>query len=186
MFLGALVNAGMDLEFLQSQLACLKIDNFNIQSISHKDQTIAATRLIIETNGSSVSRTWKMIRQLIEQSSLQETVKEKSLAVFTCLAEAEAKVHGCSPQDVHFHEVGALDSIIDIVGAAIGLAHFGIDHLVTAPLPLTRGWTTCEHGVLPLPATAATSSDSCRRRSRTSSTSTATMSWPSSDIFSAT
>ena len=154
MFLGALINAGMGLEFLQSQLACLNIDHFQIQSVSHKEQTIAATRLLIETDGPPVSRTWKIIRQLIEQSSLQETVKEKSLAVFSCLAEAEAKVHGCSPQDVHFHEVGGLDSIIDIVGAAIGLVHFDIDHLVTAPLPLARGWVTCEHGVLPLPAPA--------------------------------
>ena len=154
MFLGALVDAGMDLEFLQSQLACLNLGDYRIKSVSQKDQTIAATRLIIETDESSVSRTWQTIRQLIEQSSLEERVEEKSLAVFNCLAEAEAKIHGCRPQDVHFHELGGLDAIIDIVGAAIGLAHFDIDYLVTAPLPLSRGWVTCEHGVLPLPAPA--------------------------------
>jgi len=154
MFLGALVDAGMDLEFLQLQLACLNLDGYRIKSVSQKDQTIAATRLIIETDETSVSRTWRTIRQLIEQSSLPARVKEKSLAVFNCLAEAEAKIHGCRPADVHFHELGGLDAIIDIVGAAIGLAHFNIDYLVTAPLPLSRGWVTCEHGVLPLPAPA--------------------------------
>ena len=154
MFLGALVDAGLPLEFLQSELAALNLDNFKIRSTKQTDGSISATRLTIETKKSSVSRTWQTIRQLIKQSSLQDTVKEKSLAVFTCLAEAEAKVHGCSPEDVHFHEIGGLDAIIDIVGAAIGLAYLEIDHLITAPLPLSRGWITCEHGTLPLPAPA--------------------------------
>jgi hypothetical protein len=154
MFLGALVDAGLPLELLQSELAGLNLDNFKIRSTKQTDGSIAATRLTIEIDESSVSRTWQTIRHLIEQSSLQDTVKEKSLAVFNCLAEAEAKVHGCSPEDVHFHELGGLDAIIDIAGAAIGLAYLEIDHLITAPLPLSRGWVTCEHGTLPLPAPA--------------------------------
>jgi len=154
MFLGALVDAGLDLEFLQSELANLQLDNFQIRSTKQTNSSIAATRLDIETDESAVSRPWKTVRQLIEQSPLQDKVKEKSLAVFKCLAEAEAKVHGCSLEDVHFHELGGLDAIIDIVGAAIGLAYLEIDHLITSPLPLSRGWITCEHGTLPLPAPA--------------------------------
>jgi uncharacterized protein (TIGR00299 family) protein len=154
MFLGALVDAGLPLDFLQSELAGLQLDNFQILATKLTESSIEATRLEIETDESDVSRTWKTIRLLIEQSPLQDTVKEKSLAVFICLAEAEANVHGCTPEDVHFHELGGLDAIIDIVGSAIGLAYLEIDHLVTAPLPLSRGWVTCEHGTLPLPAPA--------------------------------
>ena len=63
-------------------------------------------------------------------------------------------MHDCQPQDVHFHELGGLDTIIDIVGSTIGLVHLGIEHLVTAPLPMSRGWVDCQHGKLPLPAPA--------------------------------
>jgi uncharacterized protein (TIGR00299 family) protein len=154
MFLGALVDAGLDLEFLQSELAKLPLDNFQIRSTKQTKTSIAATRLTIEIEESIAPRTWKTIRQLIEQSPLRERVKEKSLAVFKCLAEAEAKVHGCSPADVHFHELGGLDAIIDIVGAVIGLESLGINSLITSPLPLSRGWVTCGHGTLPLPAPA--------------------------------
>jgi uncharacterized protein (TIGR00299 family) protein len=155
MFLGALIDAGLPLELLRSQLTTLKLaENVEIDASKQKANAISATRLTIRTNDSSTSRSWETIRSLIEQSGLLKPVKEKSLAVFKCLAESEAKVHDCQPQDVHFHELGGLDTIIDIVGSTIGLVHLGIEHLVTAPLPMSRGWVDCQHGKLPLPAPA--------------------------------
>ncbi|MBW1792692.1 MAG: nickel pincer cofactor biosynthesis protein LarC, partial [Deltaproteobacteria bacterium] len=99
-------------------------------------------------------RSWKEIESLIQNSSLKNTVKDRSLTIFSALAHAEAKVHNCSPEDVHFHEVGGVDSIIDIVGAAIGLDFLGIEKLISSPLPMTRGWVNSQHGKLPLPAPA--------------------------------
>jgi len=154
MFLGALIDAGLELDHLQSELAKLDLEEFTLRSSRLQDQAISATRLEIESGESHVIRAWKDIRLLIEQSRLHETIKEKSLRVFTCLAEAEAKIHACPADEVHFHEIGGLDSIIDIIGSVIGLHSLGIDHLVTSPLPMSRGWIRCDHGVLPLPAPA--------------------------------
>jgi len=154
MFLGALIDAGLPLGHLQVELAKLDLEKFTIRSFKQQDQNISSTRLVIESEKSKTVRAWKDIKSLIEKSSLKKTVKEKSLQIFTCLAEAEAKIHDCQVDDVHFHEIGGLDSIIDIVGSVIGLDYLGIDHLVTSPLPMPRGWINCDHGVLPLPAPA--------------------------------
>jgi uncharacterized protein (TIGR00299 family) protein len=94
------------------------------------------------------------IADLIESSSLSPTVKANSLAIFWRLAQAEGKVHGQPPEKVHFHEVGAVDSILDIVGAAIGLEALGIERLYSSPLPLGSGQVKTQHGLLPLPAPA--------------------------------
>jgi uncharacterized protein (TIGR00299 family) protein len=88
------------------------------------------------------------------QSGLGPEIRTKACAVFSLLAEAEARVHGCRPEEVHFHELGGIDSIIDIVGAAIGMTHLGIEYLVASPLPMPRGWMSCAHGNLPLPPPA--------------------------------
>jgi len=94
------------------------------------------------------------ILRLIGASALSPRVKETAGAIFTRLGEAEAAVHGTTPDEVHFHEVGAVDAIVDIVGTAIGLEALGIDRVVASPLPLGRGWITCAHGVFPVPAPA--------------------------------
>jgi len=94
------------------------------------------------------------IRTIIEASRLHERVKTVSLAVFEKLAAAEAEVHGSTIEEVHFHEVGAVDSILDIVGAAIGLHHFGIERLYSSALPLGSGQVNTQHGLLPVPAPA--------------------------------
>jgi pyridinium-3,5-bisthiocarboxylic acid mononucleotide nickel chelatase len=154
MFLGALIDAGLELDFLQSELAKLKLKNFTLRSYKKQEQAISATRLEIEADGPETDRSWQTLRKLIARSSLSETVKEKSLQVFTCLAQAEGKIHNCPADDVHFHEVGGLDSIIDIIGSVVGLEFFGIEHLVTSPLPMPRGWVRSRHGMLPLPPPA--------------------------------
>ena len=154
MFLGALIDAGLPLDTLQTQLGALHLEEFTIRCIKQQDHNISSTRLVIDSGESETDRAWKDIRLLIKKSKLQKTVKDKSLKVFTCLAEAEAKIHDCQVEDVHFHEIGGLDSIIDIVGTVIGLDYFEIEHLVTSPLPMPRGWIRCDHGMLPLPAPA--------------------------------
>jgi uncharacterized protein (TIGR00299 family) protein len=154
MFLGALIDAGLGLEELQAELGKLRLEEFTLQSFKQQDHAISATRLEIQTDKSDGARTWKDIRALIEHSELHGAIKEKSLRVFTCLAEAEAKIHGCPADAVHFHEIGGLDSIIDILGSVIGLHTLGIEQLITSPLPMPRGWIRCAHGLLPLPAPA--------------------------------
>jgi len=153
MFLGALLDAGLKLEDLQAELARLDLHNFTIKSSREKDHSLAATRVIVESQQTE-TRTWKEIRSLIEQSGLGHPVKEKSLKTFACLAEAEARIHGIRTEDVHFHEIGGVDSIIDIVGTIIGLDLLGLDEIIASPLPMPRGWVRCGHGMLPLPAPA--------------------------------
>jgi uncharacterized protein (TIGR00299 family) protein len=94
------------------------------------------------------------ITKIIDDSSLSPSVKDKAKRVFTRLAEAEAKVHGTSVEKVHFHEVGAVDAIVDVVGAAIGVERLGIVRIICSPIPTGSGVVHCEHGVMPIPAPA--------------------------------
>ena len=99
-------------------------------------------------------RSAREIFELIEAAALPEPVTERALSAFRLLAEAEGRVHGCSPGDVHFHELGMLDSVLDIVGCAWGLWRLGIEQVTSAPPPIGRGWVRCAHGNMPLPAPA--------------------------------
>ncbi|MCB2184543.1 MAG: nickel pincer cofactor biosynthesis protein LarC [Desulfobulbaceae bacterium] len=154
MFLGALLDAGLPRNILLKELAKLPLTGYSFQSEQTKEKSIHATRISIQVENDQPHRSWKSIQFLLNESDLLPLVKEKAMLIFGELAKAEAKVHGCDPADVHFHEVGAIDSIIDIVGAAIGLHYFQIDRLISSPLPLSRGWVACDHGQLPLPAPA--------------------------------
>ena len=154
MFLGALLDAGLPLTELQSQLSLLGLDGYTLTVGKKSCGAIAATTLAVQSAESHPHRTLADIRRLITASRLAEPVKETALAIFALLAEAEAKVHGKPVETVHFHEVGGIDSIVDIVGAAIGLEALKITRLHCAPLPMPRGWVQCAHGLLPLPAPA--------------------------------
>ncbi|MHB1183420.1 MAG: nickel pincer cofactor biosynthesis protein LarC [Desulfobulbia bacterium] len=154
MFLGALLDAGLPEMELRGQLSLLGLDGYTLTVGKKNRGAIAATTLSVESNESHPHRTLGDIRQLITASNLAEPVKATALSIFSLLAEAEAKVHGRPVDTVHFHEVGGVDSIIDIVGAAIGLGALNITHLHCAPLPMPRGWVQCAHGLLPLPAPA--------------------------------
>ena len=154
MFLGALLDAGLELEQLQAEIEKLDLEKFTLRSFKQLDHGISSTRLEIKSSTSLRPRAWKDVRMLIGESGLHEIIKEKSLRVFTCLADAEAKIHGCPADEVHFHEIGGLDSIIDIIGSVVGLHCLGIGQLVASPLPMPRGWIRCAHGLLPLPAPA--------------------------------
>ncbi len=155
MFLSALLDAGFTEQALRTQLAAMGIGNgYSLDVIPKQSSGLRCTRVEIKITETTGHRSWKTIRDLIKASGLSKPVRKKALTVFKLLATAEARVHGCEVDDVHFHEVGAMDSIIDIVGCAAGMDHLGIAHLITSPLPMPHGWVRCEHGMLPLPAPA--------------------------------
>ncbi len=154
MFLAALLDAGLSIEELRGQLDLLGLDGYTLTMGKKTCGAIAATTLSVQTAEKHPHRSWGDIRQLITASSLAPPVKKTTLSIFSLLAEAEAKVHGRPVDTVHFHEVGGIDSIVDIVGAAIGLDFLHITSLQCAPLPMPRGWVQCAHGLLPLPAPA--------------------------------
>lgn len=154
MFLGTLLDCGLPKHILLDGLARLDVDGFQLSAVPKKEGGLSATKCHIEIDEHHPHRTWKTIRKIISDSSLADPVKIRAQAVFELLARAEGKVHGCPAEEIHFHEVGGVDAIIDIVGTSIGLDFFKIEQLVCSPLPIARGWITCAHGDLPLPGPA--------------------------------
>ena len=154
MTLGALLDLGVPLEWLKEQLRRIPLAEFDIVVNPIQRHGIHAAAVQVEIPDSNISRNYSDIRDLIENSPLSDTVKSTSLAIFKKLAEAEARIHNCSVDHVHFHEVGGVDALVDIVGAALGLDYLGIKHIVASPIPLGKGFVTCSHGKLPVPAPA--------------------------------
>lgn len=155
MFLGALVDAGLPVDTLREQLACLNLpEPLEVKVEEVRKGAMRACSVDIIAPESHHHRHLSDIRELIEVSTLSPRVKQVSLAIFQVLAEAEARVHGTEIDHVHFHEVGALDSIADIVGAAVGLETLGIDRLYASAVPFSGGSVQTQHGMLPLPAPA--------------------------------
>ncbi|HUU83160.1 MAG TPA: nickel pincer cofactor biosynthesis protein LarC [Phycisphaerae bacterium] len=156
MLLGALIDAGADLASIQGQLAALHIDGCSLQAERINKQGLAATRVTVpgETQQGSHHRSFETIRGIIEESPLSAAVQQRAVAVFRRLAEAEAKVHDCPVERVHFHEVGAVDALTDIIGAAIALENLGVQRVVCSPIATGSGTVTCAHGILPVPAPA--------------------------------
>jgi len=153
-FLGALVGAGLEPALLRERLAALDVPGWELRAETVLSSGISGTRVTVDVEPGQRSRDWRTIREIIERSSLEAAVRESALAAFAALAEAEAAVHGCAVEDVHFHEVGAVDSIVDIVGAAVGLAELGITELWSTPVRLGSGTVMTSHGELPVPAPA--------------------------------
>ena len=155
MFLAALIDAGLPADYLRQQIGLLSIDEqieLKVEEV-HKG-ALRAVQLTVIAEDSHHHRHLADIQSMIDDSQLPEAVKHSALKVFQVVAEAEGQVHGISPQEVHFHEVGALDSIVDVVGAAIGLNALGIERLYASPLPYGSGQVKTDHGLLPLPAPA--------------------------------
>ncbi len=156
MFLGALVDAGLALDDLRADLARLDLpDAYELRAREVRKGALRATQVEVVAAGEGHHhRGLADIAALIEGSDLPDSVKAASLAVFRRLAGAEARVHGEPVEAVHFHEVGAVDSIVDVVGAAIGLERLGIEQLYASALPVGGGQVESAHGTLPLPAPA--------------------------------
>jgi hypothetical protein len=154
MMLGAILDAGLELDTLKEALAGLKVSGYEIEARRVKRRGIAGTLVDVKASEGEMERTLGDILEIIGESDLPEDVKERAGAVFTRLAEAEARVHGVSVEEVHFHEVGGLDAIVDVVGSVIGLKLLGIEEVYSSPLHLGRGFVECAHGLLPVPAPA--------------------------------
>ena len=154
MTLAALIDLGLDQDYLRKQLGTLKLDGYSLNIRRSNRRGISGIRFDVEVAADQPHRGYRDINNLIEQSGIDETAKIRALEILEVLAEAEARVHGTTKEEVHFHEVGAVDSIIDIVGAAIGIHHLGIDEIICSPLPLSRGFVETAHGTIPTPAPA--------------------------------
>ncbi len=154
MILGALIDAGLPFDFLKSELAKLKLDGFDLQCDRVMKNGISGTKLSVITGEQNVHRHLGDITEIIDHSDLSGQVKSRGIAVFETLARAEAKIHGTTTDKIHFHEVGALDAIVDIVGTVIGLDYLGIRQIMVSPVHFGTGFIECEHGKMPVPAPA--------------------------------
>lgn len=155
MTLAALLNLGLPEEKLRLDLAKLGLKNYSLNIFQGSRNGIAAAGLEVKVGPREEHhRHFSDIGNMIESSSLEPGVKKISLEIFQCLAEAESRVHSQKLEEVHFHEVGAVDSIVDIVGTAIGIDYFQPEKIFSSELPMGRGFVQCQHGRLPLPAPA--------------------------------
>lgn len=157
MNLAAMLDLGVPEAHVRAELAKLALPGYELR-VSHDARNgITGTRVDVHVEEPPLGphhRAWREIRRLIEESALSRPVKACAMDIFRRLAEVEATVHGTSPDDVHFHEVGAVDSIVDIVGAAICLEYLKPDRVIASSVELGGGFVTSEHGTLPVPAPA--------------------------------
>lgn len=155
-FLGCLVDGGWPVERLRAVMDALHLlaDSWNVRAEEVMRGPLRATLVHVEVTEGDAHRHLSDVRAIIEAGDLPDVVKTRAIAVFTRLAEAEAKVHGSTVESIHFHEVGALDAIVDIVGVCAGITELGIEQLYASPLPLGHGWANTQHGKIPLPAPA--------------------------------
>ena len=154
MTLGLLVDLGVDLARLRTELDKLPVSGYQLEQRPETRHGIGGTRVVVDCDADQPSRTWSAIDAMIAESGLDNAVKDTARRIFRRLGEAEAQVHRVALDEVHFHEVGALDAIVDIVGSAIGLHWLGIEAVQCAPLPLSSGMSRARHGAMPLPAPA--------------------------------
>lgn len=156
MILGAMIGAGVDPNYLREQLSLLPVSGFNIEVQTVNRSGLSATYANVETPHEHKHRHLSEIRQIIEGSRLSHAVKDRAVQIFTRLAEAEARVHNEPLEHVHFHEVGALDAIVDVVGAAICFDQLKIERFVCSPLHVGSGMVQMAHGRFPIPPPAVT------------------------------
>jgi hypothetical protein len=156
MILGALIDLGVDPASLQDQLRSLDVGDFSIVAAETNLQHLRGTQVTVDVPDAPKSHEQNLetISAVVSGSALPEPVKESSLSVFRRLAEAEARVHGTSLEKVHFHEVGAVDSIVDIVGSCLALHLLAASEVTVGPLPVGEGSIETEHGMLPIPVPA--------------------------------
>ena len=155
MMIGALLDLGFAFEELKGKLTLLPLKGYELSADKCIRSGIQATKFNVQVGHSHHHRRFADIRKMIESSGLSSWVKEKSIDAFRRLAEAEGKVHGQPPEKVHFHEVGAVDSIIDIVGTMIAVESFLPVRIFSSPVNVGQGTLECQHGIYPVPGPAA-------------------------------
>jgi uncharacterized protein (TIGR00299 family) protein len=156
MIVAAMLDAGLDAEFLKAQLATLGLKNLDIKISQTTRAGLRALSFLPVVPKHQHERNLEQINEIITQSKISERAKKTAIAVFEKIARAEGAVHGKEPNDIHFHEVGALDSIVDIVSASIGFEALGLDKIYCSALSVGGGTIECAHRLLPVPAPATT------------------------------
>lgn len=154
MLLAALLDAGAPEQELRAVPELLRIGAVELRLERVERHGIGALHVEVVAEGHQHERTWRSIREQLAAADLDGTVRERATAVFARLAEAEGEIHGVPPDEVHFHELGAVDTLIDVVGAVVLLERLGVSEIVCSPLPIGRGVVNTAHGMLPLPAPA--------------------------------
>ncbi len=167
MMIGALISAGLPFEYLKTELEKLDLSEYDITYRAVQKKSITAIKFDVHTEqqhhhaehhtdieNHHHGKSYSEIIKLIDGSQLSERVKTTAKKIFQVIGEAEAKIHNVKLEDVHFHEIGAIDSIIDIVGCAIGLDYFNIESVYTSIVPLGKGFVETQHGKMPVPAPA--------------------------------
>ncbi len=154
MMLGALVDAGLDFARLEQEINKLNISGYRLEHHRVVKNGISGTKVDVIINEKHVHRHLRDIKEIIENSNLASLVKEKCSIVFGKIAEAEAKVHNSTKEEIHFHEVGSLDAIIDVVGSVVGLDLLGVEKVTASKIHVGTGYTKCAHGTILLPAPA--------------------------------
>ncbi len=154
MILGALIDAGLNLKELDLELSKLNISGFKLKAEKTEKLGISGTKFIVETSEQHMERHLKDIIKIVDQSDLSTDVKGLSKKIFKELAIVEAKIHNKSIEEIHFHEVGGLDSIVDVIGSLIGIKKLGIEAVYSSKIHVGTGFVECEHGTIPVPAPA--------------------------------
>lgn len=154
MILGALIDAGCDATALEAGLRRLPVEGWRLGVTKVKKKGIAATKVNVESQEHHAHRSLSAILDVIGRAELSASVKERASAIFRRLGEAEARVHNVPVEQIHFHEVGAVDAIVDIVGACIGFELLGLERFACSPLNVGGGVVKAAHGVMPVPAPA--------------------------------
>ena len=154
MFVGALLDLGLPLDRLRAELKKVPTLRFDIRSRKKTIHSLRASQFQVTCPKQEAPRSWKQIRDLIKRSKLDAGLKSTSSEIFAALAAAEAKIHGVPIDQVHFHEVGATDSIVDIVAAAVGVRELAIEAFYFSVIPLGHGMIPSAHGLLPAPGPA--------------------------------
>ncbi len=157
MTLGALIDLGVPVDWLKESIRNIPLKDFDLSVSSVAKNGIGAKRVEVKAADSSITRDYSQIISLISNSPLSANVREMGIAVFEEIAGAEAEIHGCPKEKVHFHELGGVDSIVDIVGTALCIEYLGITKISASKIPMGSGFVKCRHGVIPLPAPATMS-----------------------------
>jgi uncharacterized protein (TIGR00299 family) protein len=156
MALGAMVDAGADQDEIRAALAALPLEPFGLDFDEVESRGIRATRAVVTPGVSGLIRTYSSIRTVLDQAALEPPVRNRAQRIFRRLAEAEARVHKKEVDLVTFHEIGAVDTIVDIVGVSAALSGLGIERVFASPVPTGLGMVRTEHGLMPIPGPAVT------------------------------
>jgi len=157
MFLSSLINLGVPVSVIKDAVLTLNIEgikNFDIKVFKEKRHNIVGTKIEIYSEDTAKSRSFISIKEMIQRSGLPSKIKEKAIKIFEIIACAEAKIHNCKLEEVHFHEISGLDSIVDILGVLIGIDYLGIEEIFCSHIPLGTGTMRSAHGIIPIPAPA--------------------------------